>query len=500
MADTAVVEAPVTDAVPQSAGQPFAWLDTFGLDDEATVETPLPDAATSVAVETPKQAVATDVPAKVEPTEVPSGTDPKPAADPTNKPADVAAAPAADAASEVKDDPELTAEDNELVRTHPEAERPALTDRLKKASFISQYKDPEVPAAGTVEALRKISPSSYERLESAIIEQRLAEPTKFLDDVFTRSPETYGRLLADGYEADPSYFVKRITGRDGLTPEQVQTAVEFYEANKDRVLEQPAIKELTPEQIAEVRLMHGDEMADQIELMQARAKEALAANTKPGTPAVDRTKPTAKPDAVKPAADAKPDAKPPVKQLTPEEQRALTVQRDQIWNEASGQIESYLETWADDPKNGLGLKVTPQERQLAPEVADLKDYKRQVLFEGLGDLPEFREGFAQWSKDKPECVKAVDLAIHFSNLGEKENAIEAARALLPFVEKYKQERMRAPIFARIDAQITAAAARTNPKTENDAIIPGAVVKSSPSTTSDPNRRMDDLLLRDAMNA
>src|ERR1043165_4488490 len=115
MPDTAVVEAPVTDAVPQSAGEPFAWLDNFGLDDETTAETPLPDAAASAAVETPKQAVATDVPAKAEPTEIPSGTDPKPAADPTNKPADVAAAPAAGAAPEVKDDPELTAEDNELV-------------------------------------------------------------------------------------------------------------------------------------------------------------------------------------------------------------------------------------------------------------------------------------------------------------------------------------------------------------------------------------------------
>jgi hypothetical protein len=477
----AIAEAPAaTESVPQSTGD-LGWIDNYGLEDVlAPAETPLPDAANSAAVETPKQAVATDDPAKVEPAPAVA----TPATDPvTDKPVE-AAAPGAEAKPEVKDDdPELTAEDNELVRTRPAAEQPALRDRLKKATFISQYKDPEVPATGTVEVLRKISPSSYERLEATIIDQRLAEPTAFLNEVFQRNPEAYGKLLADGYQADSGYFAKQMTGRDGYTAEQVKTAVDFYESNKGGVVNRPAGAAFSPDEIEEIRLYVGEEAAAKAEAQQ----KAPAVDTQPA-----QTKEPAKPE------DAA-QAKPPTKQPTSEEQKAIQVQRDEVWDKASGQIESYLETWADDPRNGLGLKVDTKERELAPEVADLKDEKRHVLFEGRGDLPDFRTGFAQWGKGRPDFEKALKTAIHFANLGEEENAIEAARAMLPFVEQYKQERMLAPIFKRIDARIAAATTRTNPKTENDAIIPGAVGARSPQPTSDVNRRIDDLLLSDAMS-
>ncbi len=488
MPDT-IVETPAVESAPQPA-EAFGWLDTYGLEEVETVETPLPDAASSAVVETPKQAVPTDVPAKVEPA-TPTGTEEAPAAVSTEKPAE-AAAPTAEAKPDTTDDPELNAEENDLVRTRPAAERPALTGKLKKASFISKYLDPELPATGTVEELRKMSPSSYARLETAVIVQRLAEPATFLDEVFARSPETYGRLLADGFQADPGYFIKQITGKDGLTAEQVRTAVEFYEHNKDRVVEQPTVRELSAEELADVRLYLGDEAAATIEALQQRAKEVAPASA----PVTSAEPQPAKADDAKPDL-AKPESKPPATRLTPEEQQARQAQIEQTWDEASGQIETYLDTWADDPRDGLGLKVTPQERELAPVVADLKDYKRRVLFDGLGDLPDFRAGLTAWGKDRPEFVKALKHAIHFANLGEKANAIEAARALLPFVEKYKQERMQAPIFARIDSQIAAATSRTNPKPENDAIIPGAVGSRSPQPTSDPNKRIDDLLLSDA---
>lgn len=477
----------------------FSWVDNFGLEDVVPVETPLPGAAKEAAAETPKQAEPTGDPAKpAEPAKATVEGEKKEAAPdkPAEKPAEAAAPEAVakpEAKAEIKDDPELTPEDNELIRTRPAAEQPELTDRLKKASFISQYKDPEVPAEGTVEALRKISPSSFARLESTIIDKRLAEPVPFLDELFERSPETYGKLMLEGFRADPGYFIKQITGKDGLTAEAIKTAVEFYDTNKDRVVEEPAGKGLSDDELADAKLYLGDEVAARIDaaLKRASAPAAKPAAAEPPKKATEE-KPAEKPEA-------KTEAK-PKEEAKPEPQEAPKAAQDEIWDAASGQIESYLDTWADDPKDGLGLKVTPQERELAPEVADLKDFKRTVLFDGLGDLPDFRRGLTEWGKERPEFMAKLKQAIHFVKVGEKDNAMEAGRGLLPFVEKYKQERMNAPIFARIDAQIAAAAARTNPKTESDTIIPGAVGASSPKAPSDPNKRIDDLLLSDAQNA
>lgn len=497
-----VIETPAApDAPPPAEPSWGSALMDFGLNDEATVETPLPGAAEGAAAEPPKQAVAEGE--KADPT-VEEGEKPKQEATPEVKNETVDAKPEDEsviAKPQVEDDPELSPEDNELVRTRPALEQPELKGRLKKASFFNQYSDPTVAGEGTRTALEKISPSGYAKLEGAVITRKLADPAAFADEVFKSNPELYGKLALEVYNSDPAYFTKQITGKADVSPETVKTALDFYERNKDRAVDGPAGEELAPELVAEMRLLLGDEVADKIIAATKRSQPAAAA--------VDPEKEAlrAKVEEFEKAKSAEQtkeqrEAEAAKQQAAAEAQKAIRLEQDQTWEVASGQIETYLETFADDAKDGLGLKVTPQERELAPEVADLKDFKRSVLFDGIGDLPDFRKGLVEWGKTLPPAKaevfqKKLNLAYHFADQREKDNAIAAAQALIPFVEQYKQERLKAPIFARIDNLIRIAAAGANPKTENETIIPGAP-KASSQPSSDPQARIVDLLLDAAM--
>lgn len=493
MTEAAIADAAAAtgaEAPPPVAESFGSWMDNFGLDDETTD-------TTSVTADVPakegaeeKPAVAADDQAK---------DDSKPEAKPQDAASDpekVEAKPTTEQATEKPtEDPELAPEENALVNAAAPAEQAELKRKFKAARFEDHYLSPDKPKEEVRQYLETRSPSNYAELEQAVIAHRLADPAAFANSYYQQDPEGYGRLALEIYNGAPEYFVEKIAGKK-VAPELVRTAVEFYEQNKDRLANQPAGEELPAELIEQARLFLGDEATDKI-----------IAATKAGAPADDskvkeletklakyeesQSKEQQEAEAARKAAEAKAKA---------DAEAVIAQERETVWNTASGQIETYLETWADDPKDGLGLAVTPQERESAPLVADLKDLKRSVLFDGLGDLPDFRAGLVAWGKDRPDFNEKLKRATHFADQREMENAKEAARALLPFVEKYKQERLKAPIFARIDELMKIAAAKSNPKTATETFVPGAAGASSQrEPSSDPNKRIDDMLLQDALS-
>jgi hypothetical protein len=124
--------------------------------------------------------------------------------------------------------------------------------------------------------------------------------------------------------------------------------------------------------------------------------------------------------------------------------------------------------------------------------------KRDVWINGKGDLPAFEKGFAQWGKEYPEFNQLLGRVWHFADKNEEANVIAAAQALLPYTERYVKERIKHPIFARLDNAIKILAAQTNPKVPNDAIVPGAPANSQPQASA-PERRIASFLLDDALS-
>jgi hypothetical protein len=177
----------------------------------------------------------------------------------------------------------------------------------------------------------------------------------------------------------------------------------------------------------------------------------------------------------------------------------LTQDRDKAWGSVVSTVENFINNYADDTKAGLGLKVSAEEQQHAPQVALLKALKRDLLLNGNdGDLPYFEKGLGEWGKEDKEFGQILAQALHYSEKLEQPNVDAAAQKLLPYADRYLQERLKHPVFATLDAIIQLVSAQTNPKVTNDAIIPGAPVNSQPQA-SDAHSRISDLLMQDAMS-
>jgi len=437
-----VVEAPAVET-PSETGN---WL----------VELALKEGQESSAEKTP-------LPAEASP-----GSEAKEPPAPATTPADTTeAAPPLDAKPE---DEELTPEEQELVKSRPEAEQPELGRRLRTARFMSRYKDPENPVVGIREHLEQQSPSRYAELQYAVIEHALQDPAKFADLVYQKNPELYGKYALETVNADPEFFIQHLSGKK-LDVQSLRAAVEQFDPTKP--VATPATLPpgvLTPEEMEDVRLYLGEEIAEKLE------KAAVPVKAEPPPP------------------------DPAQQKAVFEQMRQVEAEADRVFSSGVKVVDDYAAKYADDGKTGLGLKVSEEERKLAPEVALLKDFKRMLFFSGLGDgLPAFEKGFGEWGKDSPEFNKLLGQAWHYAEKREEANTQEAARALLPYVDKYIREaRMKHPLFAVLDNAIKRLAAQTNPKVPNDAIIPGAPANSQPQA-SEPQRRIANYLLADALS-
>jgi len=423
-------------------------------------------------------------------------TEPPPAAPaekPAEKPAEAPPAeppPTQEAKPPAEGEDELTPEEKALIQSRPAAEQPELTRRFKTASFMGHYLDPTFPAENVCQHLEERSPSRYAEIVETIILKQAADPSSFADYLYRLAPQQYGQLALEVFNGDQNFFIKQLTGKD-LDAAGLKAAAEAYNpaaappTNGAAPAGEPAF---TKDELDDVRLYLGEDFAKKI--------EGLKVSTPPDNKELESLR--------KEVADLKgkapePPADPKEQEALQAKQEALRTQRDETWGSVIDTVEDFIGAYADDAKTGLGLKVTDEERKLAPEVATLKDIKRDIFINGIGDsFPYYEKGFGEWGMESNEFKQILAQALHYSEKTEKPNAVAAAQRLLPFADRYNKERLKHPVFQILDTAIHLMAARTNPKTTNDAIIPGAPVNSQ-SQPSDITRRIGDYLLNDALS-
>lgn len=388
-------------------------------------------------------------------------------------------------------DPELTQQENDLVKSLPEAEQPAANSRFKRAHFMDHYLNLDKPASEVVDHLAQRSPSRFAEVQSNILERSFDKPEEMLPGLFERSPETYSKLATAVYKGDPKYFTKQVTGRDNVTPDQVQTALEFYDRHKDSVVAgDDALSEIDEAKIAEIAEYFPEE-AESLR-KQMEMKQRLESENQGLKDQLKGKEETADPDAAKKAADA---------QAT-----AIQKEVDDLWNMGRDTVGDFLVQKAFDPKTGVGVYVSPEERTSAPLVALLKDFKASVLFDGIvveGKplLDNVQKGLTDWGKDRKDFVDKILHMDRFTQAREKDNVLDVAKGVLPYAETYYNERLKHPIFTLIDQAIALATEKGATPPKVDPQNPGRLPAPKGTTTPGApgvNANDDSYMIADAL--
>lgn len=461
-----------------------SMLDDFKLDSPPTTEQPpLP----------PEPEPGTEKPPVVEPEkkdEVAADT----AGDPDKK--------VETATPEVGQDPELSVEQNAAIVAAAPEQREALEKEFKTAKFETYFRSSAKPPGEIVDYMAGLSDARFGEIQDEIVNRRLKDPTEFATWLFTNNPEKYGELMGDAYKANPQWFAEQVTGQKGVDPATVPEMVKFYSQNKDLV---STVAELPAEVIRELESRNpnpdpDDEATAKPFLEQdypATAAYLKSLKAKAGTgPAPLPADVQAQLDelATIKAKEAKPADKPIDEVVQERMTAAQTAEAKRLGNFESAWMVGmdYIQAYADDPKNGLGLKVTEAEREAAPEVADLKTTKRGVFIDGMeGVLPPFSQGFGEWGKENAAVKKLIDDIFYYSDRDELENGKAKMRELQPFLDQYKQIRLKHPYFARIDKQMGVTSKTPRPPVEVH--IPGSASQALPSGAKTLNDEIDSFM-------
>lgn len=385
-------------------------------------------------------------------------------------PVDAAAAAAAKAATDgdqaaapvtaaIVDDSELTAAEKAVVQSLPKAEQPEAVARYRKAAFMDFYLDPAGKPIEEVRAhLESRSPSRYAELERSIESRLLSNPVEYAAGLFTRDKDLYGNLAAAVFAGDKEFFTKAITGREDVAPEAVQTALDFYDRHKDKIADED-LSNLSDEDM-EALSEYTPEIADKVKA----ALQKAAGNGKPDAAL------QAKLDKLESYEKAEREK---AEKGQSEAQLQAEAQKDLLYDEAYDAVEGFVTSKLNDPTDGLGLEVTDKEREVAPDVANLKDIKRHILLKGYDDLPDFENGLGQWGEKQPDFMAIGKALGAFAFAGEKHNVMEKARALNPYADRYLSERVNHPIISWIDKQIAAATQRAGSAPPVETFVPGS---------------------------
>lgn len=451
-------ETPATDLTPEvDVSDNLDYLYDIGDDTSPGEDPPLPtdDAKPSVAAPQDK---------------------PEEVAKPEEKPEEVAKP---DESGKVEDvDPDLTDEENESVNSLPKPARQQARRHAKEAKLYQDVLNPAKSGEEIRQRLHALSGSRAEEVERAVINARAADPEKFFSDL---DPETYGKVVTASYESDQPTWNKIITGREGVSQADIREALEFKDKYRDRVDSGDGLV-LTDDEAKDLETFF-PEKAEQI-------KEALKAANQP-KPAEAKTE-------VK-AEEKKDEA------ATPADPQSLSPEQSKVWSSAYTHAESFLTSKLESE---LGLSISKQEWDSAPNVARAKQAKLDLMLNGGGTLQPFMQGFVEWGKENPKFKEVIDSMAHYSRKGEEPNAKAAADRLKPFIDKYANERAKSAEYQYYDglsqlqadfpqlsfAEMKAILSKAIKTNSHDTHIPGAANAGTKTRKADPDARLTDILM------
>lgn len=341
---------------------------------------------------------------------------------------------------------ELSEEDEKAVAALP-AEQQHEERAKRRKVFMDHFISADTPdkMEGVRSHLFERSPSQYGALESSVLSHVLSDQSRFCRDLYGRDPEGYSSLAREMFTGNPEAFLSAATGREGVTPEQVTTALDFYDRNKDRITDDVDLDGELPADLD----TYYPEVADSIREAWRIAKEQKAADANNGDGKT--TQPPAKPED----------------QAAREREQQAQAEISGLYDVARDVVGDQVVRMASDPAKGAGITVTAQERKDAPLLATLKDFKRNALFYGLNDeqgnpvLPHFQEGFIKFAEENPAFKDTFMNMTRFISAREEKNVREMAGKIagIPngqngtLLQDYYSERLKNPIFAAIDQLI-----------------------------------------------
>jgi len=367
-----------------------------------------------------------------------------------------------DKAAEVQAEATGSPDEKTAVEAKPDdAEAGAETHEEKAArlSFWDHFRSSK-PIGDTLDKMRDVSLSRYGEMEDEVLARKLSDVNGFAADLYAKQPEAYGELVVRSYEADPAFWHEKITGREGTDAAGIRAALDFHARYKDQI---PAAKDfaLTEEMEDDLHTMLPDHAKAIIERLKAQRQEQHE---------------TVEDNTAQPKSEAA-----PAEADTAALQEARQAKTAETLDAGYNVVVDYLERFVSDPKE-LNLSVTADERQRSPDLADAKDFKRHVFYNAYGELPEFERGLYEFAKERPAFVEAINDWKHFAEKHEAENAKEAARRLIPFVDQYKAERLNHAVLKAADRRIEQAARSLNPRPRTENFTPGAAAADSQTAT------------------
>jgi hypothetical protein len=398
-------------------------------------------------------------------------------------------------------DSELTEEETALVQSRPEAERAETERKLKAAKFEDHLRSAR-PIEEIGQYLSSVSESRAQELSTYFVTQAIANPEQLegaLREVATKQPEAYRDFVVGLMEGNIKQFTAETTETPGVTIDELKTAVRFYEAHKERIdkINDPAAfdfegttnrsGEFDPALLADTELTPADlaDMEEWVPEIADKVKAVLQRGAQAPPPATEAKPAVADPKSDEPAPDA-----------------GLTLEVVEGENNAFLEGYNFLDTHLRQlVLKEAGIAVGANEEKLAPEVADLKRLKGDVLLRGLGDsLPPFERGLLQWIDGRDDKTKAAfaealrDMG-HFTKAREGKNVAAAAQKMVPFAERYMRERYKTPIVQHLDAAIERMAGSPARAADVDQYIPGGApsVSQTPQPT-DADSAFFDLAL------
>lgn len=394
-------------------------------------------------------------------------------------------------------DPELSATEQAIVGNLPPAEQPAAISRMKRAYFMDHYLG-DKPIHEVREHLQERSPSRFAEFRDDIVKEYFDKPETVLAETYQRDPATYAKLANAVYAGDPKTFAALMIGRQPgeVDPAVLKTAYEFYEANKDKIVDDGTGAGLSAENLEALKGLSFDELENYFPEQAGAIQAAIEAAKQVDSLKAKLSESAAKAELGK---EAKTD--------TGEDPRLIAEREEQaLWDLGQDTVGDFVGSLALDPVKGAGIAVTKEERESAPLVALLKDFKSNVLFDGLmvdgkSLLPMFKLGLTEWGKDRKSFVEKLVQMGKFTKAREKNNVVELAQAAFPDAEAYYKERLQHPIFAEIDKLIELVSGAANVAPKMDAHIPGqlpAAKVGQPAATPGLSALSDDWLIQDAV--
>lgn len=377
----------------------------------------------------------------------------------------------------IDDDSELSDDDKKLIKAMPRNKWVEFRNAKNYARTEAKFLDASEPLSNFLEHLQQKSPSRASALRQEIINQALftkdesgaqvLTPQNFLANIYDAAGAgNYTEIVTQILKNYPEYTVKVLTDAGYRITQDSDETGDSTSQTADA--DASGIDDELSELIEKASLYLAPEEVEKLKTGVAFSRKQTASEK----PAEQNDSPESKDGAEKAAEVTEESEKenPAPDAVSPEIQTAIVDSSFEI-------VDSHLQSRFDSE---YGLAVSDAELRDMPELAELKNEKRELLLFGnpSGSLPSFADGLVAFAANDETFKKDFTSFWNYVKNGEQENARRVIQKILPTAEAYLAVRMQHPAVQNKDKQIKSTSELYNLKLNreeiSDTFIPAGV--------------------------